>query len=274
MTNSSSVAALYARVSTTDQKPGMQLAALREYAARRGLEALEYLDRGVSGARDARPELDRLVADARRRRFSTVVVWRFDRAARSVEHLARLLREFEALGVGFVSLTEAVDTSTPAGRMLFHMLAAVAEFERELIRERVAAGLAHAKAQGRRVGRPRLALDDDELLRLHGAGLSVREIASTITAGDGKALRHPSRSLVSRELRRLVGADSSRAGVRRGPPGPAGAPGSADGAPEPSLSTESPRRPRKVPGRGSCTQAGDAGGRDRKVKVCEQETGG
>jgi DNA invertase Pin-like site-specific DNA recombinase len=140
---------LYCRVSTTDQNVDMQLAALREYAERRGWQlAAEYVDHGVSGSREKRPALDKLMADARRRAMDAVVVFRFDRFARSVSHLARALDEFRALGIEFVSLHEAIDTSTPMGRAMFHIAGAFAELEREIIRERVKAGLANAKRRG------------------------------------------------------------------------------------------------------------------------------
>ncbi len=202
-------AAIYARVSTNAQDPALQLSALREYVARRGLAAVEYIDVGESGAKTSRPKLDELMADARRRRFGVVAVWKFDRLARSVAHLADTLKEFTELGIEFVSLTEAVDTSTAAGKMMFHVLAAVAEFERDLIRERVAAGLAQAKRDGRRVGRPQLHLDLDELRRLNEAGLSVRQIAANIVGKDDKgAFRAPSPSLVARVLRESRGNGS------------------------------------------------------------------
>jgi DNA invertase Pin-like site-specific DNA recombinase len=150
-------AAIYARVSTSDQSTVMQISALREYIERRGWKLVEeYIDEGVSGSRECRPALDRLAADARRRAFDAVVVFRFDRFARSVSHLARALDEFRALGIEFVSLHEAVDTSTPMGRAMFHIAGAFAELEREIIRERVKAGLANAKRRGRKVGRPRV----------------------------------------------------------------------------------------------------------------------
>jgi len=148
--------ALYARVSTTDQRPEIQLEALRTYAAARGLEpAGEYVDHGVSGAKDRRPGLDRLLADARRRRFDVLAVTKLDRVARSVHHLTSLARELEALGVDLVVLDQAIDTSTPAGRLLFHVLGSIAEFERDLIRERTSAGMRAAKRRGARIGRPR-----------------------------------------------------------------------------------------------------------------------
>lgn len=150
-------AAIYARVSTTNngQDPSMQTRELREYCERRGWGiAGEYVDVGISGAREKRPELDRLIADAHRRRFDAVVVWRFDRFARSVSHLLRALETFKALGIEFVSLSEQIDTSTPAGKLVFVGLGAVAELERSLITERVRAGLRNARFKGKRlVGR-------------------------------------------------------------------------------------------------------------------------
>ncbi len=194
--------AFYARVSTAAQNVQMQLEPLRAYALRAEAPAVEFVDEDVSGASRSRPQLDALLAAARRGEIATVVVWKFDRMARSVAHLSSLLNEFDALGVAFVSLTESVDTSTPAGRMLFHVLAAVAEFERDLIRERVAAGMRHARGQGRAIGRPRLRLDRDELLRLRDAGLSVREIASVVSAVDANGRpRRASASFVARTLR-------------------------------------------------------------------------
>jgi DNA invertase Pin-like site-specific DNA recombinase len=151
--------AIYARVSTTRarQSPAMQLQELREYGKARGWKIYaEYVDRGISGAKDSRPELNSLMADAHRCRFDVVAVWKFDRFARSVTHLLRSLETFSALGIEFVSLSEQVDTTTPAGKLVFTVLGAVAELERSLIGERVAAGLRKAKAEGKRLGRPPL----------------------------------------------------------------------------------------------------------------------
>jgi DNA invertase Pin-like site-specific DNA recombinase len=150
--------AIYARVSTKNgQDPEMQLAELREYIRNRKWKiAGEYVDKGISGALDSRPELNRLMADANRRRFDVVVVWKFDRFARSVSHLLRALETFRALGIEFVSLSENIDTSTPTGKMVFTVLASVSELERSLIGERVRAGLRNAKARGTRLGRPPL----------------------------------------------------------------------------------------------------------------------
>jgi len=149
--------AVYARVSTAGngQSPEMQTRELREYAERRGWRISgEYVDVGISGSKEKRPELDRLMADAHRRRFDAVIVWKFDRFARSVSHLLRALETFNALSVAFVSLSESVDTSTPAGKMVFTVLGAVAELERSLIAERVRAGMRNARAKGKKIGRP------------------------------------------------------------------------------------------------------------------------
>jgi DNA invertase Pin-like site-specific DNA recombinase len=146
---------VYARVSTTDQNPENQLAELRRYVAARGWTAVEYVDRGVSGAKDRRPALDQLLTDAKRRRFDVLVCWRLDRLGRNLKHLITLLDELQALGVAFVSLAEGIDATTPAGKLQMHILGAIAEFERERIRERVLAGLRRARAQGQRLGRPK-----------------------------------------------------------------------------------------------------------------------
>jgi DNA invertase Pin-like site-specific DNA recombinase len=148
-------AAIYARVSTFDQEPENQLAELRRYTAARGWTATEVVDRGVSGAKDRRPALDQLLAAARRRRFDVLVVWRLDRLGRNLRHLIVLLEELQALGIAFVSLNEGIDATTPAGKLQMHILGAIAEFERARIAERVKAGLQRARAQGRRLGRPR-----------------------------------------------------------------------------------------------------------------------
>ncbi len=172
--------ALYARVSTKNngQDPETQLLALREYAQARGFEIFfEYVDVGISGSKEKRPALDRLMDDAKKRRFDAVLVARFDRFARSTRHLVLALEEFQALGVDFISLSESIDTSTPMGKMVFVVISAVAELERSLIRERVVMGLQRAKAQGRRIGRPAVHLDSNELQALRGKGLSFRAIA-------------------------------------------------------------------------------------------------
>jgi DNA invertase Pin-like site-specific DNA recombinase len=140
-------AAIYARVSTLDQEPENQLRELRRYVEARGWTAVEYVDRGVSGARDRRPALDQLVVDAKRRRFDVLVCWRLDRLGRSLKHMITLIDELQSLGVAFVSLAEGIDATTPAGKLQMHILAAIAEFERSRIIERVRAGLARRVAK-------------------------------------------------------------------------------------------------------------------------------
>src|SRR5437762_7168257 len=182
-------AALYARVSTTEQTPENQLVALRAFALARGWAASEFVDHGVSGAKDRRPQLDAMLADVRRRKLDLVLVTKLDRLARSTRHLVTLGAELEALGVDLVVLDQAIDTTTPSGRLLFHMLAAVAEFERDLIRDRVLAGLRRARTQGRRLGRPRLyRVDVDEARALRAGGMPYRAIASRL-GGHGASIR-------------------------------------------------------------------------------------
>jgi DNA invertase Pin-like site-specific DNA recombinase len=135
------------------------------------------VDNGFSGKKDSRPQLNRMMQDAHERRFSVVVVWRFDRFARSVSHLLRALETFNALGIQFVSLSEQVDTSTPTGKMVFTVLGAVAELERNLIVERVRAGLRHARAKGKRLGRPKKSVDAVRIASLRTAGDSWRTIS-------------------------------------------------------------------------------------------------
>jgi DNA invertase Pin-like site-specific DNA recombinase len=170
--------ALYARVSTVqNQDPQMQLRELREYCERRKWKAWkEYVDVGVSGAKEKRLELDKLLADAHRRKFDAVIVWKFDRFARSVSHLLRALETFRAQGIEFVSLSEQVDTSTPTGKMVFTVLGAVAELERSLIVERVRAGLKNARAKGKRLGRPRKINSADQINQLRANGASWRAV--------------------------------------------------------------------------------------------------
>jgi DNA invertase Pin-like site-specific DNA recombinase len=168
----------------------MQLRELREYCERRGFAVSgEYVDVGISGAKDRRPELDRLIADAHKRRIDVVVVWKFDRFARSVSHLLRALDTFRALGVEFVSLSESLDTATPAGRMVFTVLGAVAELERSLIAERVKAGLRNAKAKGKKLGRPRVTVDAARIASLRAAGASWQDICEETGLSKGTAQR-------------------------------------------------------------------------------------
>jgi len=177
-------AALYSRVSTNDQHTlSMQNRNMREYAARRGWSiAIEVREVGSGAAqREAR---EKLLDAARRREIDIVVVWRLDRWGRSVADLVSTLQELEHLGVGFVSLTEALDLTTPSGRAMAGLLAVFAEFEREILRERVRAGLAHARQNGKRLGRPLTAgLHAEQVRKLHRAGVSKAEIARRLQIG-------------------------------------------------------------------------------------------
>jgi DNA invertase Pin-like site-specific DNA recombinase len=157
-------AAIYARVSTVDQHEENQLAELRKYVEARGWELVrEYVDKGVSGTKESRPALVQLLRDAKRRRLDVVVCWRLDRLGRNLKHLITLLDELQALGVGFVSLAEGIDATTPAGKLQMHILGAIAEFERGRIVERVLAGLARARAAGTRLGRPRVVVPQEQI---------------------------------------------------------------------------------------------------------------
>ena len=191
--------ALYARVSTLDkgQDAEVQLRELRGYALRRGWSVVEYVDSGISGAKDSRPELNRLMQDSERRKFDCVLVWKFDRFARSVSHLLRALDTFHALGIDFVSLSEACDTTTPQGKMLFTILGAVGEFERSLICERVRAGLAHARAKGRMPGPKPVALDVASLAARRQAGESLRAIAASLGVSPALLVKRMKTSLPS-----------------------------------------------------------------------------
>ena len=183
-------AALYARVSTANhgQDVDMQLRELREYCERRGLEiAREYTDT-ASGAKDSRPELNRLMADAKQRRFDAVCVWKLDRFGRSLRHLVNALADLESLGVCFISIKDNLDLSTPSGRLMFQIIGAMAEFERALIQERVKAGLRNARAKGRKLGRPRLTVNAVKIESLRSQGRSVREIAEEL--GYSRSLVH------------------------------------------------------------------------------------
>ncbi len=185
-------AAIYARVSTTNhgQDVTLQTRELQQFAVARGWQVVgEYVDAGISGSKEKRPELDRLMADAHKRRFDVVAVWRFDRFARSVSHLLRALETFNALGIAFVSLSEQMDTTTPAGKMVFTVLGAVAELERSLIAERVRAGLRNARAKGKRLGRPRKVLDASRIAALRAQGVGWKRIAAELGVGVGTLYR-------------------------------------------------------------------------------------
>ena len=167
-------AAIYARVSTLDQEPENQLEELRQYVRARGWTAGEYTDHGVSGAKDRRPALDALARDAKRRKVEVLVCWRLDRLGRNLRHLVSLIDALQVVGVSFVSLNEGIDATSPAGRLQLHILAALAEFERARISERVKAGLARARRQGKILGRPRATRLPVSVAK----GLTVRQAAA------------------------------------------------------------------------------------------------
>ena len=190
-------AGLYARVSTHDQEPENQLQELRRYVTARGCTGQEYVDRGVSGTKDRRPALDRLMTDATQRRVDAVVVWRLDRFGRNLRHLVTAIEDLTAAGVAFVSMGESIDTSSPTGRLLLGVLGSFAEFERERIRERIHAGLARARRQGTRLGRKRQRINERQMEQV--AGLSVREAAKALGVPASRIHRERGRTLVSRE---------------------------------------------------------------------------
>ena len=172
---------IYARVSTKNQKPDLQLRDLRRYAKSRGWKVKgEYVDRGESGTKASRPELNRLMADVRKGKVRGVLVWKFDRFARSLAHLVNTLGEFQERGVAFVSYQEAIDTSTTAGKAAFHLFGLLAELERDMIADRVRAGLETARAKGKRLGRPPATVDRDEVRKVYKEKGSLRETAAML----------------------------------------------------------------------------------------------
>jgi DNA invertase Pin-like site-specific DNA recombinase len=189
-------AAIYARVSTLDQEPENQLREVREYCSRRGWTVREFVDQGVSGAKDKRPALERLISDARRRKFDVVICWRLDRLGRNLRHLVTLLDDFNALGISFVSLNEGIDFGTPAGKLQFHILAALSEFERARVVERVRSGMARAKAQGKRFGRPEKDIPEEVIAPVRG--LSVRQAAKRLGVSPATAHRWLSQKPLSK----------------------------------------------------------------------------
>jgi DNA invertase Pin-like site-specific DNA recombinase len=182
-------AALYARCSTFDQSADVQIGDLVGYAKRRGFEIYKvYVDRGVSGHKDSRPALDKLMVDAKKRLFDCVLVHRFDRFARSTRHLINALSEFQSLNIDFISYSESIDTTAPLGRMVFTVVSAIAEFERDLIRERVKAGVQKARQKGKRLGRSPVCVDINKLAKLRSEGLSMRQIAQRLGISKAKVV--------------------------------------------------------------------------------------
>src|SRR5712691_8213691 len=183
--------ALYARVSTLNgQDPEMQLRELREYVVRRNWSvSAEYIDQGVSGSKESRPALNRLMADAHQGRFDAVLVWKIDRFGRSLKHLVVSLAELGGLGVAFISFRDNLDLSTPSGRLMFQIIGAMAEFERALIQERVRAGLRNARNKGKRLGRPRVIVNASQIASLRSQGRSWAQITDEIGVSKGTAQR-------------------------------------------------------------------------------------
>jgi DNA invertase Pin-like site-specific DNA recombinase len=208
MTKRTPRAAVYARVSTLDQTTENQLAELRRYIDARGWTAQEYIDEGVSGAKESRPALDSLLRDARRRRFDVVVCWRLDRLGRNLKHLITLLEDLQALGIAFVSLNEGIDATTPAGRLQMHILGAIAEFERARIAERVRLGLARVRAQGKQLGRPKVDVSPESLASV--SGLSIRKAAKQLGVSPATIYRR------TRGVDMQAGPAGSRWAPRRG----------------------------------------------------------
>ncbi|MGO9834958.1 MAG: recombinase family protein [Polyangiaceae bacterium] len=180
----------YLRVSKLDQNPRLQDDETKEFIARRGWElGATYIDHGVSGSKERRPELDKMLAEVRRKKLS-IVVWRADRMFRSLKHMVNTLDELNALGVNFVSVTEPFDTTTPSGRLLLHLVSAMAEFERSILIERTRAGVAAARRRGARLGRPRARLDEDRLRELRQKGWPVKKLADEMGVGTSTIQRH------------------------------------------------------------------------------------
>lgn len=186
--------AIYARISTSDKSQDLdtQLIPLKQYTEQRGWKIYEIYTDEISGSKESRPSLNRLMKDAHKRKFDGVLVWRFDRFSRSTKQLINSLETFRSLGINFVSYQEAIDTSTPAGQMMFTMISAFAQFERSIIQERVKAGLEKAKAKGKKLGRPKQKRDINQIIKLRQSGLSIRQIASELNI---------SRSAVERSLK-------------------------------------------------------------------------
>ena len=174
-------AALYYRVSTKDQTADMQKRDLRRFAEQREFAvAEEYEDIGVSGSKQSRPALNRMLADARKRKFDIILVWRFDRFARSTKQLILALEEFKGLGIRFISYQENIDLGSPSGEFMFAIISAMAQFERSIIQERVRSGLEAAKAKGKVLGRPKATPTPEEVRVLRAEGKSIREIAKIL----------------------------------------------------------------------------------------------
>jgi len=182
--------AVYVRVSTKDQSTDMQLNDLERYSRERGLDIYKaYEDNGISGTKETRPALNELMNDAKKRKFDIVLVWRFDRFARSTKHLVTALHEFRHLGIDFISFQENIDTSSPLGEAIFTIISAMSTLERDIIAERVKGGLRKARAKGKRLGRPNNDIDINKVVRCKDQGMSIREIAKNLKLSRGKVER-------------------------------------------------------------------------------------
>ena len=182
--------AVYVRVSTKDQSVGMQLNDLERYSRERGFDVFKvYQDNGISGTKDNRPGLNQLMDDTRKRKFDVVLVWRFDRFARSTKHLVNALYEFRNLGIDFISYQENIDTSSPLGEAIFTIISAMSKLERDIIAERVKGGLRKARANGKRLGRPETGVDASRVIEYKEQGKSIREIAKEMGLSRGKVER-------------------------------------------------------------------------------------
>lgn len=195
--------AIYARVSTTNhgQDVNLQTRDLEQFAQARGWSLADsYIDVGVSGSKDRRPELIRLMSDAHKRRFDVVLVWKLDRFGRSLRHLVNALAEFESLNVAFVSLSDNLDLSTASGRLMFNIIGAMAEFERALIQERVRAGIRNARAKGIKIGRPSKNVDAETVAALRRRGASWRAISAQLGIGVATLHRAAAGRFKTREM--------------------------------------------------------------------------
>ncbi len=182
--------AIYVRVSTKDQSVDMQLNDLERYSKERRLSVFKvYQDNGVSGTKETRPALSSLMDDARKRKFDVVLVWRFDRFARSTKHLVNALYEFRNLSIDFISYQENIDTSSPLGEAIFTIISAMATLERDIIAERVRGGLRKAKANGKRLGRPKSEVDTDKVIEYRKQNKSIRQIANELNLSKGAVQR-------------------------------------------------------------------------------------
>jgi DNA invertase Pin-like site-specific DNA recombinase len=191
-------AAIYTRVSTADQSVDMQTRDLRKLAEGRNFEIVkEYCDEGVSGAKNSRPALDKMLAAAKRGEFQVVLIWRLDRLGRSLSNLIRLLEDFRSYGVELVSFSEGLDFSTTTGTLFFQMIGAFAQFERECIRERTRSGLRAARARGTKLGRRVVHVDTSEVARLRAEGASYRAIARQLRVSVGSIHKNSRRQDVA-----------------------------------------------------------------------------